>query len=72
MPSLELYRFTVRNSANGKWLPTRHPLTIKEAHKRYGEGNYKIIEESRQAREIDARWQSMAHLATSIANQTDA
>lgn len=65
MATLEHYLFKVRDEITGKWRQTRYRLTTEIARKRYGEGNYELLEWSREVREGDAARLTAGHLASS-------
>jgi len=52
MASIELYRFKVRDPVTAKWHQTQYRLDVETARERYGEGNYELIEWSKEVREI--------------------
>ena len=56
MRPITIYTFCVRDGRTGKWRATRHKMTIEEAAKRYGEGNYKALEGSK---EVHQRWRRL-------------
>ena len=41
---IELYRFRIRDASTGEWKQSAGLLSKEEAAKRYGEGNYRAIE----------------------------
>ena len=51
---MELYLFKVRDSLTGHWQQTRYRLTVAGARERFGEGNYELLEWSREVREDDS------------------
>ncbi len=53
MPSLDVYLFKVRDSISGQWQQTRYPMTIEMARARFREGNYELLEWSREVRVSD-------------------
>ncbi len=50
--SLILYRFKVRDPITGKWYRTNYRLAVEEAQERYGEGNYELLEWSKEVRDV--------------------
>lgn len=42
--------FRVRDGRTGKWRTTHHKMTLVEAAKRHGEGNYEVLEWSKEVR----------------------
>jgi hypothetical protein len=63
MTELRLYRFKVRDPITDKWRTTRYHLTAEETRERYGEGNYELLEWSREARSFDVNKLTAGHLA---------
>ena len=63
MTLLELYHFKVRDPVTGKWRTTNYRLTVEEARQRYGEGNYEVLEWSREVRAGDPPKLTAGHLA---------
>ena len=63
MGPLVLYFCKVRDPITGKWRKTRYRLTAEEARARYGEGNYELLEWSREIRDADPARLTAAHLA---------
>ena len=58
-----LYFFKLRNEVTGKWHQTRWRMTIEEARQRHGEGNYQVLEWSKEVRErTDPSRLSAGHL----------
>ena len=60
MPILELYLFKVRDSITGRWQQTRYPMTVEMARARFREGNYELLESSREVRDSDSAGSSTA------------
>src|SRR5258705_7781866 len=50
MCTINIYTFRVRDGGTGKWRDSRRKMTIANADKRYGEGNYEVIESSKELR----------------------
>jgi hypothetical protein len=63
---MELYLFKVRDSITGHWQQTRYHLTIAGARERFGEGNYKLLEWSREVRNGDPARSTAAHLQSTL------
>jgi hypothetical protein len=53
---LTIYTFRVRDGRTGKWRTARHKMTLEEAAKRHGEGNYEVLELSK---ELHPRWRRL-------------
>ena len=58
-----LYYFRVRDAITGKWRQTRYRLSEADALDRYGEGNYELLDWTREVRDGDPSKSSAAHLA---------
>ena len=50
MCTVTVYTFRVRDRRTGNWRDSRHKMTTSKADKRYGDGNYEVIDSSKEVR----------------------
>ena len=48
--TVTVYTFRVRDRRTGTWRDSRRKMTIVKADKRYGNGNYEVVEGSKEVR----------------------
>ena len=48
--TVTVYTFRVRDQRTGNWRDSRRKMTIVKADKRYGNGNYEVVEDSKEVR----------------------